>query len=72
MRGSSSRKAIELHNLAAHAHLAAATHHGKDDHITGSEHSRRAMEHSAKAFLQSLEADRSAAKLAGQTKTPDT
>jgi hypothetical protein len=62
-------RAAELHSLAAHAHQSAAVHHGKGDHETGSEHSRQAMEHSAKAFLQSLAADRSSAKLAGAGKT---
>jgi hypothetical protein len=30
-------RAAELHNLAAHAHAAAATAHGKGDHLTAHE-----------------------------------
>jgi hypothetical protein len=71
MKGNSYQRAAELHNLAGHAHLAAAAHHGKEDHETGSEHSRQAMEHSTKAFLQSLAADRTSAKLTGNTRTSD-
>jgi hypothetical protein len=36
--------------MAAHAHRAAAAHHGKEDHLTGHEHSRQAMEHATKAW----------------------
>jgi hypothetical protein len=36
----------ELHNLAAHAHTAAAVSHGKGDHLTAHELSRQAHEHS--------------------------
>jgi hypothetical protein len=45
-------RAAELHDLAAHAHRAAATQ--KDQ--TGQELSKRAMEHSAKAYRYSQEA----------------
>ncbi len=31
-------RAAEMHNLAAHAHMQAATHHGKEDHMTGHEY----------------------------------
>jgi hypothetical protein len=48
------RKAIELHNLAAHAHRTAAVHHGQEDHLTGHEHSRQALEHSKTAYQHSL------------------
>jgi hypothetical protein len=34
-----------LHDLAAHAHRA-AEEHGQQDHLTGHEHSRQALEHS--------------------------
>jgi len=36
----------ELHNLAAHAHAAAAVAHDKGDHLTGHELTRQAHEHS--------------------------
>ena len=52
----SHQKAAEYHNLAAHAHLAAAAHHQKGDHLTGHEHSRQALEHTNKAYQQSLQA----------------
>jgi hypothetical protein len=43
----------ELHNLASHAHLAAAAAHGKGDHLTAHELSRKAFEHSREAYTQS-------------------
>jgi hypothetical protein len=46
----SNHKIVELHKIAAHAHLAAAEEHGKGDHISGHEATRIAMEHSTKAF----------------------
>jgi MOSC domain-containing protein YiiM len=36
----------ELHNLAAHAHAAAAVAHGKRDHLTAHELTKQAHEHS--------------------------
>ena len=36
----------ELHNLAAHAHAAAAVAHGKGDHMAAHELTRQAHEHS--------------------------
>ena len=36
----------ELHNLAAHAHAAAAVAHGKEDHLTAHELTKQAQEHS--------------------------
>src|ERR1019366_10046102 len=42
----SQQKAAEYHNLAAHAHRTAAVHQGQEDHLTGHEHSRQALEHS--------------------------
>src|ERR1700689_2076381 len=42
------QRAAELHDLAAHAHRA-AEQHGKQDHLTGHEHTRQAFEHSTKA-----------------------
>ena len=59
----SHRKAAELHDLAAHAHRAAAEHHRKQDHLTGHELSRKALEHSHQAHLLSLQAhEKTAAK----------
>ena len=48
-------RAVELHNLAAHAHIAAATAHGKGDHLTASELSRKAHEYSINAHNLSEE-----------------
>jgi hypothetical protein len=39
----------ELHNQAAHAHASAATAHGKGDHLTAHELSKKALEHSVNA-----------------------
>jgi hypothetical protein len=46
----SSYKAAEMHKIAAHAHLAAAEHYGKNDHLSAHESSRIALEHATKAF----------------------
>ena len=46
--------AAEHRDLAAHAHRAGAEHHGKEDHLTGHESSRQGLEHSNKAYLNSL------------------
>lgn len=43
----------ELHNLAAHAHVAAAAAHEKGDHLTAHELSRQAHEHSMNAYKHS-------------------
>lgn len=59
-------RAAELHELAAHAHLAAAAHHGKEDHLTGHELSRQAFEHSARAYQFAQEALRKSARAAGE------
>ena len=40
------KRIAELHNLAAHAHAAAAVAHGKGDHLTAHELTRQAHEHS--------------------------
>jgi len=45
------RRAAELHDIAAHAHLA-AQQNGKQDHVTAHEHSRQALEHSEAAHRQ--------------------
>jgi hypothetical protein len=42
--------AAELHNLAAHAHAAAATAHGKGDHLTAHELTKQAREYSMNAL----------------------
>lgn len=39
------QRAAELHVSATHAHIA-AEQRGKSEHLTGTEHSRQAMEHS--------------------------
>src|ERR1035437_3831703 len=44
--------AAEHRDLAVHAHRSGAEHHGKEDHLTGHENSRQALEHSNKAYLQ--------------------
>jgi len=44
--------AAEHRDLAAHAHRSGAEHHGKEDHLTGHESSRQALEHSNQAYLQ--------------------
>jgi len=43
------QRAAELHDSAAHAHRSAAEAHEKQDHQTGHELSRQALEHSRKA-----------------------
>jgi hypothetical protein len=47
--------AAEHHDLAAHAHRTGAEHHGKEDHLTGHESSKRALEHSNTAYLHPSE-----------------
>ena len=46
-------RAAEFHNKAAHANQAAATAHGKGDHLTAHELSRQAHEYSTHAFEHS-------------------
>jgi hypothetical protein len=58
----SSHKAAEMHRMAAHAHLAAAEHHGKGDHLSARESSRMALEHAAKAFELAQAAHRESEK----------
>lgn len=45
MSQSAHDRAAELQNLAAHAHAAAATAHGKGDYLTAHELTRQAHEH---------------------------
>src|SRR5579859_2036203 len=52
----SHQKAAEYHDLAAHAHRAAAAHYEKGEHQTGHEHSRQALEHSRRAYELAQEA----------------
>ena len=66
MPQNSHQRAAELHFQAAHAHQAAAVHHGKEDHMTGHEHSRQArwntlqrhMRRLKEAFQESAKAKR--------------
>ena len=44
------QRAAELHDAAAHAHRSAAEAHEKQDHQTGQELSRRALEYSQQAY----------------------
>jgi hypothetical protein len=48
-------RAAELHNLAVHAHAAAAVAHNKGDHRTAHELTRQAHEHSTKVLELSEE-----------------
>jgi dsRNA-specific ribonuclease len=64
MNYDSHQRAAEFHEMAAHAHRAAAVSHGKQDHFTGNEHSRQAMEHANKAHQATLEAFAQSAELA--------
>jgi hypothetical protein len=68
MPNDSHRRAAEFHDLAAHAHRVADVHHGKEDHLTGHELARQAMEHSAKAHQATLEALQQSENLAKQKK----
>jgi hypothetical protein len=62
----SHQRAAEFHELAAHAHRAAAASHEKEDHLTGHELSRQALEHANKAFEWSQEAHRKSVESAGK------
>ena len=64
MNYDSHQRAAEFHEMAAHAHRAAAVSHGKQDHFTGNELSRQAMEHASKAHQATLEAFAQSAELA--------
>jgi hypothetical protein len=61
---STHQRAAEFHDLAAHAHRAAAVHHGKGDHQTAHEHSKEALEYSNKAHQRSEEAIKKSANTA--------
>jgi len=62
----SHQRAAEFHELAAHAHRAAAAHHTKGDHLTGHELSKQAMEHANKASQSSQEAHGMSVKSTGK------
>jgi hypothetical protein len=47
------QRSAELHDLAAHAHRSAAEQPEKQDHLTGQQRSRQALEHSQKAHEHS-------------------
>ena len=49
-------RAAVLHNLAAHAHLAAVASHDKGDHLTAHELSKQAHEQSRQALEHSQQA----------------
>jgi hypothetical protein len=66
MPSDSHQRAAEFHELAAHAHLAAAASHAKGDHLSGHELSKQALEHAKKAFEWSQEADRESVKSTGK------
>jgi hypothetical protein len=53
MPQSSHDRTAELHSLAEHAHAAAAAAHGKGDHLTAHELSKKALEHSMNAYRRS-------------------
>jgi hypothetical protein len=46
----SHQKTAEYHKLAAHAYRAAVERHEKEDHLTGHERSRQALEYSNRAY----------------------
>jgi len=66
MPNDSHRRAAEYHELAAHAHRAAAAHHGKEDHLTGHGHSKQALKHANKTFHWLQEAHRKSEKSTGK------
>ena len=66
MPADSHRRAAEFHALAEHAHLAAAEHHDKQDHLSAHEQSGRALEHARKAFEAAQEAHAKSSQLAGR------
>lgn len=68
MPNDSHQRAAEFHDLAAHAHRAAATNHCKGDHMTGHEFSRQALEHAAKAYELAQEAYRQSESLVDKKK----
>jgi hypothetical protein len=67
MPNDSHQRAAQFHELAVHAHCVAATHHLKEDHQTGHEHSKQALEHAHKAFEWSQEVHRKSVESAGKS-----
>jgi hypothetical protein len=63
-------KIVEMHKIAAYAHLAAAEQHGRGDHLSGHEAARIAMDHSSKAFEIALNARRESEKRARRSSRP--
>jgi hypothetical protein len=65
-------RVAELHNLASHAHTAAAVAHGKGDHLAAHELTRKAHEHSLNAFnhLTELASDALSSSKAETAKAP--
>jgi len=55
MKAKRNQRAVDLHNVTKHVHEVASVHRDKEDHVTGHEHSRQALEHSPKSFLSSLD-----------------
>ena len=51
------QRAAELHDLGAHAHRTGEEHKGKQEHLTGAEQSRQALEHSEGAHRQTSQSD---------------
>jgi len=49
------QRPAELRGFAEHAHLVTSVSHDQQDHQTGAEHSRQALEHSPKAHHQTDE-----------------
>jgi hypothetical protein len=50
MPNDSQPRATESHEPAAYAHRSAAVHNGIEDHQTGHEHSKQALEHRPKVL----------------------
>jgi hypothetical protein len=64
MPQSTHNRAAELHNLAIHAHVAAAAAHEKGDHLSGHELTKQALEYSMNAFKHAAELHAEAVKSA--------
>src|ERR1035438_6470046 len=54
------QRATELRDSAAHAHRSGAEDHQKQDHQTGQERSRQALEHPQQAYQHTEETQRNA------------
>jgi hypothetical protein len=51
MPQSTQNRVAELHNLAIHAHEAAAAAHNRGDHLIAHELTKRTLEHTINAFV---------------------